>query len=49
MEWSTEHDSVTGEEYIAVDMRGEAVLREPFTLAEREEPVPANSIPEGRP
>ncbi len=44
MEWSTEHDSATGEEYIAVDMRGEAVLREPFTnkgtaftAAEREE------------
>lgn len=44
MEWSTEHDSVTGEEYIAVDMRGEALLREPFTNkstaftpAEREE------------
>jgi malic enzyme len=44
MEWSTEHDSVTGEEYIAVDMRGEPLLRDPFTNkstaftpAEREE------------
>jgi malate dehydrogenase (oxaloacetate-decarboxylating) len=44
MEWSTEHDAVTGEEYIAVDMRGEALLRDPFTNkstafteAEREE------------
>jgi malic enzyme len=31
MEWSTEHDAVTGEEYIAVDLRGEALLRDPFT------------------
>ena len=31
MEWSTEHDSFTGEEYIAVDMRGEPLLRDPFT------------------
>ncbi len=31
MEWSTEHDSITGEEYIAVDMRGEPLLRDPFT------------------
>ena len=31
MEWSIEHDSVTGEEYIAVDMRGEPLLRDPFT------------------
>ena len=31
MEWSTEHDSITGEEYIAVDMRGESLLRDPFT------------------
>jgi malic enzyme len=31
MRWSTEHDSVTGEEYIAVDIRGESVLRDPFT------------------
>ena len=44
MEWSTEHDSITGEEYIAVDMRGESLLRDPFTnkgtaftAAEREE------------
>ena len=44
MEWSTEHDSITGEEYIAVDMRGEPLLRDPFTnkstaftAAEREE------------
>ncbi len=27
MEWSAEQDSVTGEEYIAVDMRGEPLLR----------------------
>ncbi len=27
----TEHDSITGEEYIAVDMRGEPLLRDPFT------------------
>jgi hypothetical protein len=31
MEWSTEHDSVTREEYIAVDTRGEPLLRDPFT------------------
>src|SRR6478752_4038746 len=31
MEWSTEHDGVTGEEYIAVDTRGEALLRDPLT------------------
>jgi len=31
MEWSIEHDPVTGEEYIAVDMRGEPLLRDPFT------------------
>ena len=31
MKWSTEHDSVTGEEYIAVDTRGEPLLRDPFT------------------
>lgn len=31
MEWSREHDSITGEEYIAVDMRGEPLLRDPFT------------------
>jgi malic enzyme len=31
MKWSTEHDSRTGEEYIAVDTRGEALLRDPFT------------------
>jgi malate dehydrogenase (oxaloacetate-decarboxylating) len=31
MEWLTEHDGVTGEEYIAVDTRGEALLREPLT------------------
>ncbi len=31
MEWSTAQDSVTGEEYIAVDARGEPLLREPFT------------------
>ena len=44
MKWSAEHNSVTGEEYIAVDMRGEALLRDPFTnkstaftAAEREE------------
>jgi malic enzyme len=43
MEWSTAHDSITGEEYIAVDVRGE-LLRDPFTnkstaftAAEREE------------
>ena len=44
MEWSTAQDSITGEEYIAVDMRGESLLRDPFTnkstaftAAEREE------------
>jgi malate dehydrogenase (oxaloacetate-decarboxylating) len=44
MNWSTDHDSVTGEEYIAVDTRGEPLLRDPFTnkstaftAAEREE------------
>jgi malic enzyme len=44
MEWSTAHDSITGEEYIAVDVRGEPLLRDPFTnkstaftAAEREE------------
>ena len=31
MEWSIEHDSATGEEYIAVNRRGESVLRDPFT------------------
>ena len=31
MEWSIEHDSVTGEEYVAVDVRGEPLLRDPFT------------------
>jgi malic enzyme len=31
MKWSIEHDSATGEEYIAVDTRGEPLLREPFT------------------
>ncbi|MEO8678540.1 MAG: NAD-dependent malic enzyme [Vicinamibacterales bacterium] len=31
MEWSTAHDRVTGEEYIAVDARGESLLRDPFT------------------
>ena len=31
MEWLTEHDEVTGEEYIAVDTRGEALLRDPST------------------
>ena len=31
MEWSTEHDRITGEEYIAVAMRGEPLLRDPFT------------------
>jgi malic enzyme len=42
--WWTEHDRVTGEEYIAVDTRGEALLRNPltnkgtaFTAAERVE------------
>jgi malic enzyme len=31
MKWSSERDSVTGEEYIAVETRGEPVLRDPFT------------------
>jgi hypothetical protein len=31
MEWLTEHDRVTGEEYIAVDTRGEALLCDPLT------------------
>jgi malic enzyme len=31
MEWSTAHDRITGEEYIAVDCRGEPLLRDPFT------------------
>src|SRR6476661_8522404 len=31
MAWLTEHDGVTGEEYIAVDTRGEALLRDPLT------------------
>ena len=31
MKWSTEHDSVTGDEYIAVDERGAPLLRDPFT------------------
>jgi malate dehydrogenase (oxaloacetate-decarboxylating) len=44
MKWWTEHDSATGEEYIAVDARGAPLLRDPFTnkgtvftAAEREE------------
>jgi malic enzyme len=44
MTWSTKRDSITGEEYVAVDLRGEALLRDPatnkgtaFTAAEREE------------
>jgi malic enzyme len=44
MEWSSEVDSVTGEEYLAVAARGEPLLRDPFlnkgtafTAAEREE------------
>ena len=44
MKWSIERDGITGEEYIAVDVRGEALLRDPvtnkgtaFTAAEREE------------
>jgi len=43
MQWSIAHDTLTGEEYIAVDQRGEEVLRDPltnkgtaFTAAERE-------------
>ncbi len=31
MKWLTAHDVVTGEEYIAVDTRGEALLRDPLT------------------
>ncbi len=31
MQWSIAHDKLTGEEYIAVDQRGEDVLRDPFT------------------
>jgi malic enzyme len=31
MAWATDHDAVTGEEYIAVDTRGEALLRDPLT------------------
>src|SRR5678816_3265942 len=31
MEWLTEHDGVTDEEYIAVDTRGDALLRDPLT------------------
>lgn len=31
MAWSTARDSITGDEYIAVDTRGEALLRDPFT------------------
>ena len=31
MQWWLEHDSLTGEEDIAVDTRGDAVLRDPFT------------------
>ncbi len=31
MEWSLAHDSITGEEYIAVNQRGEEILRDPFT------------------
>jgi malic enzyme len=31
MEWATAHDRITGEEYIAVDTRGEPLLRDPFT------------------
>ena len=44
MGWTTEHDRGTGQEYLAVDMRGESLLRDPllnkgtaFTPAEREE------------
>jgi len=43
MQWSIAHDKLSGEEYIAVDQRGEEVLRDPltnkgtaFTAAERE-------------
>lgn len=31
MQWSIAHDKLTGEEYLAVDQRGEEVLRDPFT------------------
>lgn len=31
MRWSIEHDGSTGEEYLAVDTRGEPLLRDPFT------------------
>ncbi|MDP2322230.1 MAG: NAD-dependent malic enzyme [Acidobacteriota bacterium] len=31
MYWSIAHDKLTGEEYIAVDQRGEEILRDPFT------------------
>lgn len=31
MQWSIAHDKVTGEEYLAVDQRGEEILRDPFT------------------
>lgn len=31
MAWSTQRDSATGEEYIAVDVIGEPILRDPFT------------------
>lgn len=31
MKWWTEHDRQSGEEYIAVDTRGEELLRDPFT------------------
>jgi len=43
MQWAIAHDQLTGEEYVAVDQRGEDVLRDPltnkgtaFTAAERE-------------
>jgi len=43
MQWSIAHDTLTGEEYIAVDLRGEDLLRDPltnkgtaFTAAERD-------------
>jgi malic enzyme len=31
MDWATQRDHATGEEYIAVDTRGESLLRDPFT------------------
>jgi len=31
MQWSIAHDELAGEEFIAVDQRGEDVLRDPFT------------------